>query len=343
VDLRAIAPIQEADALTEEDVRRLRALPGVKGVAVSNQLVFGGNSNYSGVSNQPEGKGKRFGAASFMGDEQWLPVHGVELAAGRNFLPEEVVKSQAVFEQNAKVASVIVNRELAELMYPGQNALGKPVWIYNGPSTIVGIVENLSNTNPIQRGPSPAFIAPLRETFRGGTYVLRVEPGRQAAVLKEAARVIREVDPRRSVANGKSLTEMRENYYAEYRAMSYLLAGVCVALLAVTAFGIVGLVSFWVAQRTRMIGVRRALGATRGHIRSYFQVENGLLCGLGVLLGMLGALALSRWVIQAQGAPALPWFYLPVGALLLLAVGQLAVLAPARKAASLPAAAAMRA
>jgi putative ABC transport system permease protein len=111
----------------------------------------------------------------------------------------------------------------------------------------------------------------------------------------------------------------------------------------VTAFGIVGLASFWVAQRTRMIGVRRALGATKAQIRQYFQLENLLLCGLGVGVGAGAALAISQFVMQPQGAPALPWFYLPLGAALLLLVGQLAVLAPARRASELPAAAAMRA
>ena len=91
-----------------------------------------------------------------------------------------------------------------------------------------------------------------------------------------------------------------------------------------------------------MIGIRRALGATQAQIRQYFQLENLLLCGAGVLLGALGAMALNKAVLQAQGAAALPWFYLPVGAVLLLLLGQLAVLAPARKAAQLPAAIAMR-
>jgi putative ABC transport system permease protein len=343
IDLRALAPIAEAEALTQEDLRRLRALPGVKGVAVSNQVIYGDNNNSSGVNTAPNNEGQRAVASSYQGDEHFLPVHGLQLVAGRNFLPEEVLSAKAFREDpNGKVPALIINRALAEHLFPGQSAVGKPLYVFNGPSTIVGVVETLSHTSPNQGDRPYSLIAPLRESFRGGTYVLRVEPGRQQAVLKEAAQVVREVDPRRSARRSETLLAMRANYYAEYRAMSYLLAGVCTALLAVTAFGIVGLVSFWVAQRTRMIGVRRALGATRGQIRGYFQIENLLLCGAGVLIGMAGALALSTWVMQPEGAPALPWIYLPAGALLLLVVGQLAVLAPARKAASLPAAAAMR-
>jgi putative ABC transport system permease protein len=350
IDLRALAPIEGADALSDEDLKRLRALPGVKGVAIASQVIYGGNNSTTGVNTEANDQGTRVPASNYSGDEQFVPVHGLKLVAGRNFLPEEVQKSSAFQNSpDGRVPAVIVDRQLAAALFPGQDAVGKSVWAFGGRETqIVGIVETLSHSNPKEspdsgRGARGALIAPLAGNFRNGTYMLRVEPGRQQAVLKEAATIIREVDPRRSVRRGETLLEMRERFYAEDRAMTALLAGVCVALLAVTAFGIVGLASFWVAQRTRMIGIRRALGATQAQIRGYFQLENALLCGLGVLLGLIGALALSQGMLQPQGAPPLPWWYLPVGALLLLGLGQLAVLAPARKASTQPAAIAMRA
>jgi putative ABC transport system permease protein len=344
IDLRAISPIKEADPLTAEDLRRLRALPGVRGAAVASQVIYGGNSNSSGVSNQADRSGKRVGASSYGGDEHLLSVMGLKLVAGRNFQSEEVLSgSLFVGGADVKVPVLIVNRALAEAMYPGQNAVGKPLYVFNGPSTIVGVVEALPHTNPRDNRSPYALIAPLRYNFRNGTYMLRVEPGRAQQVIKAATALIREIDPRRGVRRGEVLSDMRRAYDAEDRAMTWLLAGVCIALLVVTAFGIVGLASFWVAQRTRMIGVRRALGATKAQIRQYFQLENLLLCGLGVAVGACAALAISQFVMQPQGAPALPWFYLPLGAALLLGVGQLAVLAPARRASELPAAAAMRA
>jgi putative ABC transport system permease protein len=124
--------------------------------------------------------------------------------------------------------------------------------------------------------------------------------------------------------------------------MVWLLAGVCVALLVVTAFGIVGLASFWVQQRTRMIGTRRALGATRGEILSYFQTENLLLTSAGIALGMLGAFGVNQWLMTQYELPRLPALYLPLGALALWTLGQVAVLAPARRAAALAPAHAMR-
>ena len=124
--------------------------------------------------------------------------------------------------------------------------------------------------------------------------------------------------------------------------MAWLLVVVCVALLVVTALGIVGLASFWVQQRTKQIGVRRALGATRGQILRYFQVENFLIAGIGIVLGMLLAYGLNQLLMGTYELPRLPLWYLPVGAVVLWLLGQAAVYGPARRAASVPPAVATR-
>jgi putative ABC transport system permease protein len=124
--------------------------------------------------------------------------------------------------------------------------------------------------------------------------------------------------------------------------MAWLLVAVCVALLVVTALGIVGLASFWVQQRTATIGIRRALGATRGQILRYFQTENFLLTTAGIALGLAGALAINLVVMAHYELPRLPWIYLSIGAIVLWLLGQLAVLGPALRAAALPPAAVMR-
>ena len=124
--------------------------------------------------------------------------------------------------------------------------------------------------------------------------------------------------------------------------MTALLVAVCLALLVVTAFGIVGLASFWVQQRTRMIGVRRALGASRRQILGYFQTENFLLTSIGIVIGMVGAYGINQVLMTYYELPRLPWVCLPIGAVLLWALGQIAVLGPARRAAALPPVVVMR-
>jgi putative ABC transport system permease protein len=112
--------------------------------------------------------------------------------------------------------------------------------------------------------------------------------------------------------------------------------GVIVALLGVTALGIVGLASFWVSQRRKQIGIRRALGATRADILHYFQTENFLIVTFGIALGVVLAIGINVSLMKVFEVSHLPLWYLPVGAIVLWLLGRLAVLAPALRAAAVP-------
>jgi putative ABC transport system permease protein len=232
---------------------------------------------------------------------------------------------------------------LADKLFPGGGALGKTVYVFGrAPSTIVGIVETLTHPQlhrATRSEDGPAMILPLRGS---GNYVLRVDTDRREAQIKAATAVLEAVDASRVVTQARTLDEMRRAFYAQDRAMAWLMGGVCLALLLVTAMGIVGLASFWVQQRTRMIGTRRALGATEAQIRQYFQLENLLLTTSGVLIGLAGAVGLSQLLMQSYALPRLPWAYLPAGALALWLLGQVAVWVPARRAARLAPVAALR-
>jgi putative ABC transport system permease protein len=107
-------------------------------------------------------------------------------------------------------------------------------------------------------------------------------------------------------------------------------------LLVITAAGIVGLTSFWVGQRRKQIGVRRALGARQRDILSYFLTENLLITLGGVLLGVVLAVSMNVWLVVRMGSQPMSPLYLAAGVLLLLLLGQGAVLAPAMKASRVP-------
>ncbi len=139
------------------------------------------------------------------------------------------------------------------------------------------------------------------------------------------------------------MTAARDEAYQDDRGLVVVLSVVCASLLAVTAFGIVGLTSYWVAQRRRQIGIRRALGATRNAIMRYFQTENLLIAGAGAAMGVALAVALNLWMVSAFEMQRLNTGYAMVGAAVVLLLGQAAVLWPAFKAASIPPAMATRA
>jgi len=336
----------DPEELTGRDLQALRQLPGVKGATVLNQLVYGDNSNNSDVRKTEDKQGLRVHATLYAGGEQAVATLGLKIVEGRDFRPEEYVSSSVVDQQDdPTVGQVIINRALAEKLYPGQSAVGQPLYAYGDrPSTVVGVVERLPHPYPgkADHDQGNSMLFPVRPTFRGSSYLVRVDPALRDAVLKAAPALIERHDPSRILHAARPLTEMRAAYYAQDRAMAWLMGGVIVALLVVTAFGIVGLASFWVQQRTRMIGTRRAMGATRGQILRYFQLENFLLSSLGIALGVGGAFVLSLVLMAGYEMPRLPLAYLPIGALVLWGLGQLAVLAPARRAAALPPVAALR-
>jgi len=200
---------------------------------------------------------------------------------------------------------------------------------------VVGVVDHLLNPRITKyQGADRNFILPVTRV-RGNMYVLRVRPDMRGAVKRDLPGVFTRIDPARMV-HAEIYADTVSDYYHGDRAMVWLLLVVTGCLLALTALGVVGLSSFWVQQRTRQIGIRRAIGATRRDILRYFQAENLLIVSLGVVLGSLGAVGLNLWLMKRYELPHMPLAWLGAGAVVLWILGQLAVLGPALRAASVP-------
>ena len=331
---------------TREDLVALRALPGVRKASAVMSIPFGHESRNTGINVKP-GQSRSIITVSMYASDVGLPdTLGLKFVAGRDFKPDEILEQDEVDKSdNIQVPGVILTRAVADRLFPDGDALAHSVYLFNdSPIRVIGVVDRLVTPHPDHADESDLYsvILPMRPTFNGGVYVLRTDPAQRDTVLKAAVATLDRVNPHRVAQEHGTFEDLRGDYYKSDREMVWLLSGVCVALLVVTAFGIVGLASFWVQQRTRMIGTRRALGATRGQILRYFQTENLLLTTAGIALGMVGAFAINQWLMTQYELPRLPALYLPLGALVLCALGQVAVLAPARRAAALPPAQAMR-
>lgn len=350
VQLTGIGEDADAEALTRSDLALLRGLPGVKAASVTNQVPFVNSSWNTSVNMVKDQQQPTLSATTYMGDEQFLTALGPKLVAGRNFTPDEYIEWSALDAPDSKVSipAVIITQSMADKLFPGQNAVGKTFYSWGEDAIrVIGVVDHL--VRPSEQGGAVAheysMIFPIHVPFSmGGNYLLRTDPARRAEVLKAAVAALEKNSPNRIILedNTKTMEELRAEYYRQDRVMVWMLVAVIVALLVVTALGIVGLASFWVQQRTKQIGVRRALGATRGQILRYFQTENFLLATIGIALGMLFAYAINQLLMGKYELPRLPLFYLPVGAVLLWLLGQVAVYGPARKAASVPPAVATR-
>lgn len=348
IQITGIGQNDNAAALTTADLATLRALPGVTSASVTNQVVFGNSSWNSGVTLSPDQRISTLNATTYLGDETLPETLGLELVAGRYFTADELVDWDAFNDPGANLAVpvAIITRDMGEQLWPGQDPLGKTFYSWGESGTrVVGVVDELARPN--EQGGADAYhysmILPLRIPFNvGGNYLLRTTPERRAEVLEAAVKALNRNGPSRIILEQQTLEEMRSEFYRQDRAMSWMLVLVSVLLLVVTALGIVGLASFWVQQRTKQIGVRRALGATRTQVLRYFQLENFVLATVGIVIGMLLAYGLNQLMMERAELPRLPAIYLPIGAVVLWLLGQLSVLGPARRAAAVPPAVATR-
>ncbi|HEY0197006.1 MAG TPA: FtsX-like permease family protein, partial [Rhodanobacter sp.] len=247
----------------------------------------------------------------------------------------------------AHVSSAIISRELAQRMFHGQSALGQSLYPGDGhPMRIVGIVETLLRPRLREQALNQdSVLVPSLPGDNEVTYVLRSAPEQREHVLAEAVAALTRLDSNRLIPPGRvrTFTQIRDEYFQRDTTMIGLLLASALGLLFVTALGITGLANFWVQQRTRQIGIRRAIGATRADILRYFQGENFLIVSGGIVIGLLLAVLLNLLLMKHYELPRLPLFYLPISAAVLWLLGQLAVLGPALRAARVPPVVATRA
>lgn len=344
VNNKWVAPAAELPARQAADVAALRALPGVADAYATNAFPLMGASWQSGVRLDPASRHFVSDSASiYFVDDHALNTLGAKVAEGRDFRSDEI--GALVPNGRPDAPSIIVTRALAKRAFPDGHALGKTLYIGDSearPSTIVGIVEHVqtpetNNTNDIYWEDS--IFVPMHLTGNGAFFVIRAQPGRLSALLHTVPDTLKALSTRRVIPQPHGVmpfSEVRDMAYRSDRGLAWMLAGICVTLLVVTAAGIVGLTSFWVGQRRRQIGIRRALGATRRDILVYFLTENGLISLGGALAGVVLAFVLNAWMMRAFETSRLSLLYVCSGTLILIVLGQLAVWSPARRASLVP-------
>ena len=348
IKVSGIGKVEEALARTDEDVQALRAIPGVSSVSVINQLPFQGSAWNTSISTQPNFDGTMVNAAQYAISPGGLETLGLPLIAGRAQQAEDFYTLQEVGErlQSGQDISfnLMINQGLAEKLFPGENAVGKTLYMGAYPLTVIGVTGPIKRPNSQYGASEYSLMTPMRIGYTdGGFYVLRVEdPDRREEVMQAATATLERLDPSRLVRPPMSFEQQRADYFSNDRDMVGLLLVVSALLLLVTALGIVGLVSFWVGQRTKQIGIRRALGATRGQILQYFLTENVLLVSGGIVVGMLMTYGLNQWLMSQYALPRLPLYFLPIGAVALWVLGLLSAYGPARRASLIPPAVATR-
>jgi len=327
-------PLAGRTAFYQQALERIGALPGVKSAAAVSfiPLTFvRGSKGFSIEGRVPPAAGQIPMAGYDAVTPGYFESLQIPLHSGRDFSWRDTPQGQRV---------VIINEAMARTYWPGEDPLGKrikfgtpgdpfPWW------TISGVVSDIREFDVLTL-PRPTLYLPVSQAD-DSIYVLRDwlvrASGDPMTIASSIRRAMREVDPDLPVSRLRSLEQVRSISVAPQRFNLSLFGLFAVLALVLAAVGIYGVMAYSVAERTREIGIRMALGAQRGNVVKLVLAQGVRHAALGVFLGLAGAFALTRLMASLLYGvrPTDPITFAGV-TLLLAGVALLACYLPARRA-----------
>jgi putative ABC transport system permease protein len=313
----------------QQTLGRINAVPGVESVALASSLALTGPI---GVSVQIEGR-----PIPQRGDEAQVAYQAITPDYFR-VMRIPLVEGRFISSRDGKDAPavVVVNQAFVRKFFPGVDPLGQRLRIEMGGGKnreVVGVVGDVREEG-LAIGPSPEAYVPLFQAWvsPGMAYVVRTraEPLSLAPTIR---REILDVDKNQPIAQIQTMEQILYGASAPPRFRTELLSLFSLLALVLTAVGLYGVTAYLVSQRTHEIGVRIALGAPPVRILILVLRESAVLIGAGILLGLVGAMGLTRIVstLLFEIKPTDPATFLFVSSLM-LGVGFLACYIPARRA-----------
>ncbi len=321
-------PQKRADYI-ERVVQEVRAAPGVQSASTVHmlplqQLVSG--SCYGRVDEAAPTPANSPSSQFLIVGTDYLKTMGIALNEGREFLTSDRIGAPSV---------AIVTRSFAAKVFPGESAVGKQIrvcWSVPNPVQIVGVSADIRQTTPEKAPRETVFLPNLQTPTYGAGLVIETEndPASEARTVEAA---IHRVNPNQAVSGVRTMDELFAQSVAQPRFQSLLLGVFAALALAIAAIGVYGVVGYSVTQRTREIGIRVVLGATRRGVAAMVLKEGIVLTAGGVVLGLAGAFWLSQLLsdLLFEVRPTDPPTLIAVSALL-AATAALAACIPARRA-----------
>ncbi|HEU6451673.1 MAG TPA: ABC transporter permease [Gemmatimonadaceae bacterium] len=332
---------RDAAALYARVADAVRPIPGVERVALANfPPGSGGIPTRVEVDGKvPYGEWGDRGASFRTISRGYFQATGIPLRQGRDFTDAEIASAGAV---------AVVSEAFARLYWPGESALGHSVTVFKSAQgradfgqpiqmTVVGVAGDVQNGAPGDP-PRPEIYVPF--TANPWTHMNLVvrATGEPAALIPALKRAVLGVEPAIPIAGGGADFQVMDEASARglgaQRLNASLLGVFALSALLLAAIGIYGLMAYAVTQRTREMGIRMALGARPRDVLSLVVRQGMTLAGLGIALGIVGALAATQLLASMLYgvAPTDPVTFTGVAALL-AAVALLACWLPARRAA----------
>jgi predicted permease len=338
---------QQIQEFYREVQRRVATLPGVEqvssGFSVPWRDVQGLNINFSfAAQGARRADGQDYRAKFRAVSPGFFSTFGMPIVSGRDFNGGDKDGSERV---------VIISQSLANLLYPGQNALNRKMWWTDGvmkfigvstePRRIIAVVPDLDDENII---PSPALTIyePVDQEWSSGRLFVRAQqdPYQLVPAITQA---IHQMSGDQPVEKASTLGDVRTEVLAPDKLNAIVFGGFAAVALLISIVGVAGVLAFSVSGRTREFGIRMALGAQRSNILTDVLVEGVIMAAIGVGAGVILGFAATRVVdkyVTALNQPGALAFV--ASALVILAAAVLASAAPAARAARINAVEALR-
>jgi predicted permease len=314
-------------AAYERIYERLSALPGIKAAALSDRVPLTGGNTPAPVmvANRPVPLSERPYANRHLVSPRYFETLGIPLKAGRDFDTRD----------SSTVPHVaIINETFAKQFFPGEDPLGRTLVTGMGqmPSQVVGIVADVRGTN-LNTPPAPDYFLPALQRPDSFTNILIrsiADPATMTPAVREA---LKDIDPNLPLLQPQPLVTRVAATVEDRKLALVLLGGFSGLALLLALLGVYSVMAHLVAYRTAEIGIRMALGATRGSVMRMVLGHGRRLTLVGIAIGIVGALGVTRLLQQAlfEVDPADPLVYVAISALLLI-VAELACWFPARRA-----------
>ncbi|MCL5004894.1 MAG: ABC transporter permease [Acidobacteria bacterium] len=290
---------EQAIALQREIVSRLQSLPGMTAAGAASDLPVGGEGGTQiGFVGRPS-LGENNAVGHILLSPGYLSVLQARLLRGRYFNEND--------NANAPLVAVI-NQTLARRYFAGENPIGKQFFYHSHgsdakldgpghPTQIVGVIADVKQ-NALDGPATPVVYTPFDQE-PGPSFFIAVRTSQEAAaVLPTLIAAIHKIDPGIVTSGGATMPEIIQDSPAAYwhRASAFLAGGFAALALLLSIVGLYGVIAYSVSRRTREIGVRMALGASRGSVYRLILKEAGWLTLIGVVIGIPGSIAAGMFI-----------------------------------------------